>query len=105
MKYWLMKSEPGTFGIDHLAKRPKRTAGWDGVRNYQARNMLRDDFTVGDRAFFHHSSCETPGIYGTMEIVRAAHPDPRPVSTARASTTMPGAIAGIPAGTRSRCAC
>jgi len=76
MKYWLMKSEPDTFGIEHLAKRPKRTAGWDGVRNYQARNMLRDEFAVGDRAFFHHSSCEMPGIYGTMEVVRAGHPDP-----------------------------
>ena len=76
MKYWLMKSEPGTFGIDHLAKKPGKKAGWDGVRNYQARNMLRDDFAVGDRAFFHHSSCEVPGIYGTMEIVRAGHPDP-----------------------------
>jgi predicted RNA-binding protein with PUA-like domain len=75
MKYWLMKSEPGTFGIDHLARAPRRTAAWDGVRNYQARNMLRDDFAVGDRAFFHHSSCEVPGIYGTMEVVKAGHPD------------------------------
>ena len=76
MKYWLMKSEPGVFGIDHLAKKPGKRAGWDGVRNYQARNMLRDEFAVGDRAFFHHSSCEVPGIYGTMEVVRAGHPDP-----------------------------
>ena len=76
MKYWLMKSEPETFGIDHLARRAKQTSRWDGVRNYQARNMLRDEFAVGDRAFFHHSSCETPGIYGTIEIVRAGHPDP-----------------------------
>ena len=76
MKYWLMKSEPGTFGIEHLAKRPKQTSGWDGVRNYQARNILRDELAVGDRAFFHHSSCETPGIYGTIEVVRAGHPDP-----------------------------
>ena len=76
MKYWLMKSEPDVFGIDHLARSPGKKAGWDGVRNYQARNMLRDDFKVGDRAFFHHSSCETPGIYGTMTIVRAGHPDP-----------------------------
>ena len=76
MKYWLMKSEPDAFGIDHLAKRPQRTSGWDGVRNYQARNLLRDEFAVGDRAFFHHSSCETPGIYGTIEVVRAGHPDP-----------------------------
>ena len=76
MKYWLMKSEPGTFGIDHLAKKPGQKAAWDGVRNYQARNMLRDDFKAGDRAFFHHSSCDVPGIYGTMEIVRTGHPDP-----------------------------
>ena len=76
MNYWLMKSEPATFGIDDLARAPQQTAGWDGVRNYQARNMLRDDFRVGDRAFFHHSSCEVPGIYGTMEVVRAGHPDP-----------------------------
>jgi predicted RNA-binding protein with PUA-like domain len=76
MKYWLMKSEPDAFGIDHLAKKPGRKSGWDGVRNYQARNMLRDDLRAGDRAFFHHSSCEVPGIYGTMEVVRAGHPDP-----------------------------
>jgi predicted RNA-binding protein with PUA-like domain len=71
-----MKSEPAVFGIDHLAGSAGRRAAWDGVRNYQARNMLRDDFAVGDRAFFHHSSCEIPGIYGTMEVVRAAQPDP-----------------------------
>jgi predicted RNA-binding protein with PUA-like domain len=71
-----MKSEPDVFGIDHLARKPRKTSGWDGVRNYQARNMLRDDFRVGDRAFFHHSSCAAPGIYGTMEVVRAGHPDP-----------------------------
>jgi len=76
MNYWLMKSEPAVFGIDHLARAPRQTSGWDGVRNYQARNMLRDDFRVGDRAFFHHSSCEIPGIYGTMAVVRAAYPDP-----------------------------
>jgi predicted RNA-binding protein with PUA-like domain len=76
MNCWLMKSEPSTFGIDDLARAPNRTAGWDGVRNYQARNMLRDDFRVGDRAFFHHSSCEVPGIVGTMAVVRAGHPDP-----------------------------
>jgi len=76
MKYWLMKSEPDTFGIDDLARLPGQTAGWDGVRNYQARNMLRDDLAVRDRAFFHHSNCDVPGIYGTMEVVRAGHPDP-----------------------------
>ena len=74
MKYWLMKSEPDTFGIDHLARKPGKKSGWDGVRNYQARNMLRDDFRAGDRAFFHHSSCDVPGIYGTMEVARAGHP-------------------------------
>ncbi len=75
MNYWLMKSEPATFGIDDLARSPRQTAAWDGVRNYQARNMLRDDFAVGDRVFFHHSSCAVPGIYGTMEVVRAGHAD------------------------------
>jgi predicted RNA-binding protein with PUA-like domain len=70
MKYWLMKSEPDVFGIDHLANAPARKSGWDGVRNYQARNMLRDDFEAGNKAFFHHSSCEIPGIYGTMEVER-----------------------------------
>ena len=74
-----MKSEPDVFGIDHLAKMPGKTAAWDGVRNYQARNMLRDDFRAGDRAFFHHSSCDVPGIYGTVEVVRAGHPDPTQV--------------------------
>jgi predicted RNA-binding protein with PUA-like domain len=80
MNYWLMKSEPDAFGIDHLARAPHRTAPWDGVRNYQARNFLRDRFAAGDRAFFHHSSCDTPGIYGTMEVVRGGYPeaaDPR----------------------------
>jgi predicted RNA-binding protein with PUA-like domain len=71
-----MKSEPATFGIDHLAAAPRRTAAWDGVRNYQARNILSDDFRRGDRAFFYHSSCEVPGIYGTMRVVRGGHPDP-----------------------------
>ena len=76
MNYWLMKSEPDTFGIEHLARAPARTAAWDGVRNYQSRNMLRDDFRRDDQAFFYHSSCEVPGIYGTMRIVGAGHPDP-----------------------------
>ncbi|MGH8252235.1 MAG: EVE domain-containing protein [Steroidobacteraceae bacterium] len=75
MKYWLLKSEPSVFGIDHLARARAQTAAWDGVRNYQARNMLRDEFAVGDRAFFHHSSCDVPGVYGTMQVTRAGHPD------------------------------
>jgi predicted RNA-binding protein with PUA-like domain len=76
MNYWLMKTEPSTFGIDDLAKRPKKTAMWDGVRNYQARNMLRDDFRKGDQAFLYHSSCDVPGIAGVMSVVRTAYPDP-----------------------------
>ena len=76
MNYWLMKTEPSTFGIDHLAKKPKKTAMWDGVRNYQARNMLRDDFRKGDQAFIYHSSTEVVGIAGIMQVVRTAYPDP-----------------------------
>jgi predicted RNA-binding protein with PUA-like domain len=75
MRYWLMKSEPSTFSIDDLAKRPKQTEPWDGVRNYQVRNWLRDEMKVGDQAFFYHSSCETPGITGIIEIVKAGYPD------------------------------
>jgi predicted RNA-binding protein with PUA-like domain len=75
MRYWLMKSEPETFGIDDLAAAPRRTTSWEGVRNYQARNMLRDDMQAGDLAFFYHSSCPEPGIAGVMEVVRAGYPD------------------------------
>ncbi|PPC91101.1 MAG: EVE domain-containing protein [Methylobacter sp.] len=75
MKYWLMKSEPSTFGIDDLINKPAQTEHWDGVRNYQARNMMRDDMKVGDRSFFYHSNCELPGIVGIMEIVREGYPD------------------------------
>jgi predicted RNA-binding protein with PUA-like domain len=76
MHYWLMKSEPDVFGIDALERAPNRTTGWEGVRNYQARNMLRDDFRVGDRAFFYHSSCDVPGVAGVVQVVRAAYADP-----------------------------
>ena len=76
MHYWLMKSEPDVFGIDDLARAPRRTTGWEGVRNYQARNMLRDEFREGDRAFFYHSTCEVPGIAGVVKVVRAAYADP-----------------------------
>lgn len=75
MRYWLFKSEPSAFSVDHLAKSPKQTAPWDGVRNYQARNSLRDDVQVGDRVFFYHSSEEPLGIFGTMEVVVAGYPD------------------------------
>jgi predicted RNA-binding protein with PUA-like domain len=75
MKYWLMKSEPSTFGIDHLARAKNRATGWDGVRNYQARNFLRDDMKKGDLAFFYHSSCDVPGIAGIVEVTREGYPD------------------------------
>jgi len=75
MNYWLMKSEPSTFGIDDLAKKKNRTTGWDGVRNFQARNYLRDDMKKGDLAFFYHSSCEVPGIAGIVKVVREGYPD------------------------------
>ena len=74
--YWLFKSEPETFGIQHLAKKPKQTEHWDGVRNFQVRNMLRDDIKIGDMAFFYHSSCTPPGIAGIVEIVKEGYPDP-----------------------------
>lgn len=76
MKHWLMKTEPSTFGVDDLERAPKRTTMWDGVRNYQARNMLRDDFAKGDRAFLYHSSCEVPGIVALLRVARAGYPDP-----------------------------
>src|SRR3569623_278661 len=75
MRYWLMKSEPDAFGIDDLMRRPRQTEHWDGVRNYQARNMLRDDMRQGDQAFFYLSSCDEPGIGGIIDIVRAGYPD------------------------------
>jgi predicted RNA-binding protein with PUA-like domain len=73
--YWLMKSEPDCFGIDMLKSRPERTERWDGVRNYQARNFIRS-MQPGDQAFFYHSSCEVPGIYGIVDIVSQPYPDP-----------------------------
>jgi len=76
MRHWLMKSEPSTFGIDDLAASSRRTTSWEGVRNFQARNMLRDDMHVGDLAFLYHSSCPEPGIAGIIEVVRAGYPDP-----------------------------
>ena len=72
--HWLMKSEPDAFSIDDL-KRKKREA-WDGVRNYQARNYMRDDMRVGDRVFFYHSNCAEPGIVGIAEVATDAYPDP-----------------------------
>ena len=75
MNPWLLKSEPDAFSIDDLASRPRGTAHWDGIRNYQARNYMRDGMRKGDLAFFYHSSCATPGIVGICEIVSGAYPD------------------------------
>src|SRR6185295_15907741 len=74
MNYWLMKTEPSSFGLDDLRKRPKQTERWDGVRNYQARNFMRA-MQKGDLAFFYHSSCEVPGIVAIVEITREAYVD------------------------------
>ena len=76
MRYWLMKTEPTTFGIEQLAAAPRRTTGWDGVRNYQARNMLRDQMKKGDQAFMYYSSTDVPGIVAIMEVMREGYPDP-----------------------------
>jgi predicted RNA-binding protein with PUA-like domain len=75
MNYWLIKSEPSSFSIEHLAKARDATTSWNGVRNYQARNFLRD-MKAGDQAFFYHSSCEVPAVVGIVEVTREAYPDP-----------------------------
>jgi predicted RNA-binding protein with PUA-like domain len=75
MRYWLMKSEPDEVSIDDLAAMPKKTTAWFGVRNYQARNFMRDQMSVGDLAFFYHSSCPEPGIAGIVRVSKAAYPD------------------------------
>ena len=75
MQYWLMKSEPSECSIDDLAKAPKHTVAWVGVRNFQARNFMKNDMAVGDGVLFYHSSCPEPGIAGFAEVVSAAYPD------------------------------
>ncbi|MBN1632932.1 MAG: EVE domain-containing protein [Ignavibacteria bacterium] len=75
MKYWLMKSEPGVFSIDDLAKVKNQTTYWDGVRNYQARNFLRDEIKTGDKVIFYHSNSEPPVAAGICEVVREGYPD------------------------------
>lgn len=75
MNYWLMKSEPDVFSIDDLAARPKQREPWDGVRNYQARNFMRDSMKQGDPILFYHSSCAEPGVAGLARVVREAYPD------------------------------
>ena len=74
MNHWLMKSEPDVFSIDDLKK--KKKSGWDGVRNYQARNFMRDDMKLGDLVLFYHSSCEIPGVAGIAKVSKTSHPDP-----------------------------
>jgi predicted RNA-binding protein with PUA-like domain len=75
MRYWLMKSEPSVVGIDDVLAMPKQTVDWWGVRNYQARNFMRDQMQVGDGVFFYHSSCPQPGIAGLAEVAKRAYPD------------------------------
>ena len=76
MAYWLMKSEPEEFGIDDLRTRPRKTEPWDGVRNYQARNFMRDEMKKGDLVLFYHSNCEVPGVVGIAKVVKEGYPDP-----------------------------
>ncbi len=76
MNYWLMKSEPHAFSIDDLAARKGKREAWDGVRNYQARNFMRDDMKKGDQVLFYHSSCPEPGVVGLAKVVKEAYPDP-----------------------------
>lgn len=75
-RHWLFKSEPHVFSIDDLEKAPSKTTRWDGVRNYQARNLLRDEIKVGDQVFVYHSQCKVPGIVGLAKVVKASYPDP-----------------------------
>lgn len=74
-QYWLMKSEPSCFSIDDLQQCPGQTSPWDGVRNYQARNFMRNDMRIGDLVFFYHSNCNPPGIVGIAEVASHAYPD------------------------------
>ncbi|QCP48573.1 EVE domain-containing protein [Trinickia violacea] len=76
MRYWLMKSEPDEASIDDLANAPNQTLPWTGVRNYQARNFMRDTMQIGDGVLFYHSSCPEPGIAGLAEVISTAYPDP-----------------------------
>jgi predicted RNA-binding protein with PUA-like domain len=75
MKYWLMKSEPDVFSFDDLKKRPKKTEPWNGVRNYQARNFMRDEMKIGDQILFYHSSCDVPGVAGIAKVNSETYPD------------------------------
>lgn len=74
-RYWLLKTEPATFSFDDLMRAPRRTTGWDGVRNYQARNLMRDEMQEGDGVFIYHSSTDVPAVVGIAEVARSAYPD------------------------------
>ena len=74
-KYWLMKSEPHVFSLEDLKNSPNATTHWDGVRNYQARNFMRDQMKTGDLVLYYHSSCDEPGAVGVAEVVNEAYPD------------------------------
>ena len=76
MRHWLLKTEPGVFSFDDLLQAPKQTTGWNGIRNYQARNFLRDQMEEGDRVLIYHSSADPPAVAGLAEVVRAGYPDP-----------------------------
>ena len=75
MRYWLMKSEPGDVSIDDLATLPNQSVAWYGVRNYQARNFMRDQMRIGDGVLFYHSNCDVPGIAGIARVASTAYPD------------------------------
>lgn len=75
MRYWLMKSEPSDVSVDDLAAMPNQSVAWYGIRNYQARNFMRDQMQVGDKVFFYHSSCDEPGIAGLAVVNKLAYPD------------------------------
>jgi len=76
MRHWLLKTEPEAFSFDDLLRAPRKTAGWDGVRNYQARNFLRDEMKKGDRVLIYHSNADPPAVVGVAEVVREGYPDP-----------------------------
>lgn len=99
MHYWLMKAEPDDVGIDDLAGMPGQTVGWYGVRNYQARNFMRDGMQQGDLALFYHSGCAEPGVAGIVTVCSAPYPDP-PSSTRRTNTSTPNPSRTPRAGSR-----
>ena len=94
-RYWLFKSDPATFGLEHLKASPSATTRWDGVRNYQARNYLRDGVLPGDGVLFYHSQLKPPAVVATADVVRGAYPDPTQFDK-RASSYDPKSSAAQP---------